>query len=108
MKFSINTCTVALLLLSNTPAFAHPQPITDIQLVTREAERENAVFDDVNELWKRKGGGGGGGKGGSSGSSSSGGKGGSSSGGSSSSGYVPSLSERGGMSGGQTASKSWE
>jgi hypothetical protein len=105
MKFSVNTCTVAILLLSNTPAFAHPQPITDIQLVTREqVERDNAVFEDVTDLWKRKGGGGGGGKGGSGSSGSSGGKGGSSSGGSSSSGYVPSSLGDGGVSNGQSVS----
>ncbi len=63
MKFS--TSSMALLLLSNSPALAHPQPVTDIQsLETREqAERNNGRFDDVKDLWKRKGGGGGGGAG---------------------------------------------
>ena len=101
MKF-FSTCTVAILLLSNTPALAHPQPVTDIQpLSTRErevVERDNA-FEDVKDLWKRKGGGGGGGKGGSGSSGSSGGKGGSGGSGGSSSGYVPSSPGIGGVSG---------
>lgn len=63
MKFL--TSSIALLLLSNSPALAHPQPVTDIQsLETREqAERNNGRFDDVKDLWKRKGGGGGAGAG---------------------------------------------
>ena len=95
MKFNFDTFVVALLLISNTPALAHPQPITGIQLISREDAaaldaRNNEPFADISDLWKRKGGGGGGGKGGSG---SSGGKGGSSSSGdsssgSSSSGYV--------------------
>jgi len=85
MKLSFDTVTVAVLLLSNTPAFAHPQPVTDIQLVSREEAdqfdaRDYSLFEGVKDLWKRKGGGGGGGKGGSSG-----GKGGDSSSGSTSS-----------------------
>ena len=94
MRFSFDTGTVAILLLSITLVLAHPWSITDIQLVTREAEpldtRYGSFFEGVKDLWKRKGGGGGGGKGG--GSSSSSGKGGSSSSSSSSSssGYVPS------------------
>jgi len=101
MKF-FSTCTVAILLLSTTPALAHPQPVTDIQSVsTRErevVERDNPFFEDVKDLWKRKGGGGGGGKGGSGSSGSSGGKGGSGGSGGSS-GYVPSSPGIGGESG---------
>ncbi len=93
MKFTFDTFTVALLLLSNKPIFAHPQPITDIQLVTREhaetlGARDNAAFEDLKEFWKRKGGGGGGGKGGGKGGSSSS---------SSSSRYVPSSSQGNGI-----------
>ena len=98
--------TIALLFFSSTPSIAHPQPIAEIQLISREdaaaldARDSNAFFSEASDLWKRKGGGGGGGKGGgSSGSSgSSGGSGSSSSGssgsssGSSSSGYVRSYS----------------
>lgn len=105
MKFSISICAAAVLLISNTHVFAHPQPITDIQLAAREqVQRDDSRVESVNELWKRKGGGGGGGKGGGGGSSSSGGKGGSSSGessgssGSSSAGYVPSSPGNGGLS----------
>jgi hypothetical protein len=99
MRFNLDTFTVALLLVSNTPSLAHPQPVTDITLISREDAapldaRNNEPFADVRDLWKRKGGGGGGGKGGGGGgggkggSGSSSGKGGSSSSGSSSSGYV--------------------
>jgi len=105
MKF-FNNWSVAILLLSNTLALAHPQPVTDIQSVatSEHVERDNGFFADVKDLWKRKGGGGGGGKGGSgsSGSSgSSGGKGGSGSSGSSSSGSTPKGSSSS-NSGGQT------
>lgn len=99
MKF-LETLTVACLLAFNTPALAHPQAVSDIQLRRREAEAVQeaaSIFAPVSDLWKRKGGGGGGGKGGSSGGSSSSGKGGSSSGSSGSSGYVPvSISGSGG------------
>ncbi|KAG0652335.1 hypothetical protein D0Z07_0918 [Hyphodiscus hymeniophilus] len=84
MWFKLDTITVGFLLLSSyTPISAHPQPITDIQLVAESAINERADFADTSDLWKRKGGGGKGGKGGSSSSSSS----------SSSSGYVPSGSD---------------
>jgi len=90
---------IAWLFFSSTPSIAHPQPITDIQLISREdaaaldARDNNAFFSEASDLWKRKGGGGGGGKGGGSSGSSSSGSSGSSSG-SSSSGYVPSSSKR--------------
>lgn len=96
--------TVALLLLSQSKSvLSHPQPIEDIQLLSREQadalDKRNAhpfTDVDVNELWKRKGGGGGGGKGGG-GSSGGSGKGGSSSSGSgSSSGKGSSTSNSGG------------
>jgi hypothetical protein len=92
MRFSLESFTVALLLLFNTPAFAHPRPITDIQLQSREQVEARDVTD-LSDLWKRKGGGGGGKGGGSSSSSSSSssaGKGGSGSG----SRYALSSSER--------------
>ena len=91
MRFSLDSFIVALLLLFNTPAFAHPQPITDIQLQSRE-QAEARDVTDLSDLWKRKGGGGGkgGGSSSSSSSSSSAGKGGSSS----SSRYALSSSER--------------
>lgn len=89
MRFSLDSFIVTLLLLSNTPAFAHPQPITDIQLQSREQVEARDVTD-LSDLWKRKGGGGGKGGGSSSSSSSSAGKGGSSS----SSRYALSSSER--------------
>jgi uncharacterized membrane protein YgcG len=89
--------TVALLLFTSSPAFAHPQHIPGSELVSRNNDIEqrdiiwngNAQEETVyaesaieqRDLYKRKGGGGGGGKGGggSSSSGSSGGKGGSSS-----------------------------
>lgn len=92
MKFY--TIAVASFLFLSTPALAHPQPISDIQLVSPlDAHAFNAreahFVPAVEELWKRKGGGGGSGKGGGG----SGGKGGSestgSTGGGSAPGYVP-------------------
>jgi hypothetical protein len=79
MKF--DTIAVASLIFFSTPTLAHPQPISDIQLVSRQDAyafdtREADFVPGVEELWKRKGGGGGGGKGGGG----SGGKGGSSGG----------------------------
>lgn len=87
MRLNIEILTLFSLLLTATPAIAHPQPIADIQLASSQSivERAENSFADVSDLGKRKGGGGGGGKGGS-GSSGSSGKGGSSSSGSSSSG----------------------
>src|SRR5277367_4980383 len=99
MRLNIENLILFILVLLFTPAIAHPQPITDIQLASEQSIRERAenAFADVSDLWKRKGGGGGGGKGGG-GSSGSSGKGGSSSSGSSSSssgssssGYVPTV-----------------
>jgi hypothetical protein len=79
---SVDTLTAALSLLSYSPAFADPQIMIDR---TREHdERDDGVFEDMKDLWKRKGGGGGGWKGVSG--SSGGSKGGS---GSWSSGHVP-------------------
>ncbi|TGO31973.1 hypothetical protein BHYA_0372g00040 [Botrytis hyacinthi] len=86
--------TVALLLFSSTPSFAHPQYIPSAELITRDANAQPVVEAEAftyysreekrgGDLFKRKGGGGGGGKGGSgsssSGSSSSGSSGSSSS-----------------------------
>ncbi|KAM3067571.1 hypothetical protein ACMFMF_009570 [Clarireedia jacksonii] len=109
--------TVALLLITSTPAFAHPQYIHEGELIARDNDFEqrdvswdNVARDDLayvesvieqRDLFKRKGGGGGGGKGG--GGSSSSGKGGSgsssgSSGSSSSSGRGSSSSGRGSSS----------
>jgi len=101
MRF-FDTLTVAFLFLSQSnTVLSHPQPIEDIQLLSREQaealDKRNAnpfADADVNELWKRKGGGGGGGKGG--GSSGGSGKGGSSSGSGSSSGKGSSTSNSGG------------
>lgn len=100
MRFPLETLTIAYLLLTSTPALAHPQPISN-QLVSESSieQREAHAFAeaDVTSLWKRKGGGGGGGKGGGSSSGSGKGGSGSSSSGSSSSGssssssgYIPS------------------
>ncbi|THV50567.1 hypothetical protein BGAL_0145g00140 [Botrytis galanthina] len=86
--------TVALLLFSSTPSFAHPQYIPSAELIVRDANAQPVVEAEEftyysreekrgGDLFKRKGGGGGGGKGGggssSSGSSSSGSSGSSSS-----------------------------
>ncbi|KAF7871491.1 hypothetical protein EAF04_003598 [Stromatinia cepivora] len=90
--------TVALLLLSSTPSFAHPQYIPSNELIVRDAnanahahaETEDFTWysseEEKRDLFKRKGGGGGGGRGGGGGSSGGGGKGGGSSSSSSSSG----------------------
>ncbi|APA10046.1 hypothetical protein sscle_05g048160 [Sclerotinia sclerotiorum 1980 UF-70] len=105
--------TVALLLLSSTPSFSHPQYIPSNELFVRDANANEHAYTETEDftwysrekedgdLFKRKGGGGGGGRGGGSGSSSSGkgGGGGSSSSSSSSSG-------RGGSGGGVTSSSS--
>jgi len=93
MKYTIDTILVAALLLLNTPAFALPQPVSEIQPASEPIDaRDNGAFEDIRDLWKRKGGGGGGSKGGGSSSSGSSGSSGSSSSGSSSkggsSGYV--------------------
>lgn len=94
MRVYLDTFVALLLLFSSTTTLAHPQPITDIQLMPREQaealDARNGVFGDISTLWKRKGGGGGGGKGGG------GGSGGSSSGGSGSSGKGSSSSNSGG------------
>ncbi|KAJ8058127.1 hypothetical protein OCU04_012985 [Sclerotinia nivalis] len=99
--------TVALLLLSSTPSFAHPQYIPSNELIVRDANANahaHAGTEDFTwysgdkedrDLFKRKGGGGGGGRGGGGGGGSSGGKGGS---GGSSSSSSSSSSGRGGVS----------
>jgi len=102
-----NLFTAALLLFTSTPSFAAPQPITDVQLISRDDAavldaRDAIPFGDASDLWKRKGGGGGGGKGGgggSSGSSGSSGSGSSGKGGSSG-------SSSGSTSGGKGSSSS--
>ncbi|KAM0131109.1 hypothetical protein ACHAP3_007055 [Botrytis cinerea] len=111
-----NLWTVALLLFSSTPSFAHPQHIPSAELITRDANAQPAAKAEEfiyysreekrgGDLFKRKGGGGGGGKGGggssSSGSSSSG-----SSSGSSSSGGGSSSSGSSSGKGGVTSSSS--
>lgn len=108
MRFNLDTSVALLLLACSTTIFAHPQPVSDLQLLTREQAEaldarndNNGVFADISELWKRKGGGGGGGKGGGSSGGSSSGSGSSSSGSSSSgssgkSGYVASSLSGGG------------
>ncbi|ATZ49613.1 hypothetical protein BCIN_05g00410 [Botrytis cinerea B05.10] len=91
-----NLWTVALLLFSSTPSFAHPQHIPSAELITRDANAQPAAKAEEfiyysreekrgGDLFKRKGGGGGGGKGGGGSSSSGSSSGSSSSGGGSSS-----------------------
>ncbi|KAF7888707.1 uncharacterized protein EAF02_003248 [Botrytis sinoallii] len=105
--------TVALLLFSSTPSFAHPQYIPSAELITRDANAQPVVEAEEftyysreekrgGDLFKRKGGGGGGGKGG--GGSSSGGS--SSSGSSGSSGSSSSSSGSSSGKGGVTSSSS--